>query len=68
MGKFKKYKLVMPAVLYDALSEIAEKRYTTLASVFREAIKWKLLAQSVKNNGGRILVEKKDGKRVEIML
>ncbi len=65
----KRYSLDLPNEVYSALKGIAEERNMTLADVMRDAIKWELLVDSIKDNEGRILVERKKGDDpVEVLL
>ena len=56
----KQYKLSIPTELYDEIKVIANARNTTVAEVFRRAIKWELLAEELHNEGGKIMVQRKD--------
>ena len=68
MNNVRRYTFNLPVKVYGALKEIAEKRNTTLSNVMRSAIKWELLVNSIEDNGGRILVEKKKGDTPVVVL
>lgn len=53
--------------IYDALQQIAEERSTTMADVLRDAIGLEKFVQDTKKEGGRILIDRGNGRTHELL-
>ena len=58
----------LPQGSIDALSEIAEKRGTSLSEVIRQAIATEKFLFDTNQSGGKILIEEKDKRLKQIVL
>jgi predicted DNA-binding protein len=53
---------------YQALEELAEKKGTSMAEVLRDAIQLEKYVDDTRAEGGKILVERPDGKVRELVI
>ncbi len=55
------YKINISPDLYEQLQQIASDRNSSFEDVIRTAISWQLLVGKVRKEGGRVLIEQKEG-------
>lgn len=53
---------------YGALQELCEAQSKTMTEVLRDAITLERWVQQIRDEGGRLLVEQRDGSRREVIL
>lgn len=53
---------------YEALQELCEAQSKTMTEVLRDAITLERWVQQIRDEGGRLLVEQRDGSRREVIL
>lgn len=53
---------------YESLQELCEAQSKTMTEVLRDAITLERWVQQIRDEGGRLLVEQRDGSRREVIL
>jgi predicted CopG family antitoxin len=54
--------------VYDELARLAKERGTSLSDVLRDAVTLERYVADAKREGGRLLIEKKDGQMRELLV
>jgi len=67
-GNVKRYSLVLPEELFDAVQELAEQRQTTVVELIRRFIKLGLIAARIEETEGAALIIREGETEREIIL
>ena len=63
----KRYQLVLPEELFDAVQHLADERQTTVVDLIRRFIKLGLIAAQIENTPGAALIIRKDDSEQQIL-